>query len=475
VTASRVGRVALRVRVAHAERERAAALREAAEQRLVRGVVEAIDDRVRARLGPQAIVWIERLPVRWKLAAAELADAAVHVRLGEELADGVLAELGVASPSQIPARPPAGARAAVFADAAHQLAVALAERAEGREVAGYHPAKSVAALWAAACAGGPDEVAQVIDRLMALGAAPAIAQISVEAAVAVCAALPSRWPAGVRAVVGVAATGGGGAAPPPAERAPTRGVAASLALAVGDDTGRGAVGSSAPVDAGASEGTALDVGMPPQASAPRETIAATSPWQRTAIAGAAFLVGRALELEVAEALWCAGIPEGAAIAAAIAALVPAHADDPLLAAIAGGDRALPDVPAWATDEAIAASRDGLGRWLARRGDARTPAELDGELARTAATLVETTPLAQRLAAILVAAACARLEVAWDLAALVPILVVDGELADGDELVVELPASAVDVDVRRAGLDLDPGHVPWLGRRVRIRYAGGETL
>jgi len=28
---------------------------------------------------------------------------------------------------------------------------------------------------------------------------------------------------------------------------------------------------------------------------------------------------------------------------------------------------------------------------------------------------------------------------------------------------------VDTQIRRAGLDLDPGFVPWLGKVVKIRY------
>ena len=35
--------------------------------------------------------------------------------------------------------------------------------------------------------------------------------------------------------------------------------------------------------------------------------------------------------------------------------------------------------------------------------------------------------------------------------------------------VRLPAEQVDLQVRRAGLDLDPGWVPWLGAVVRYRY------
>jgi hypothetical protein len=33
----------------------------------------------------------------------------------------------------------------------------------------------------------------------------------------------------------------------------------------------------------------------------------------------------------------------------------------------------------------------------------------------------------------------------------------------------MPLDSVDLDIRRAGLDLDPGWVPWLGVVVRYRY------
>ena len=35
--------------------------------------------------------------------------------------------------------------------------------------------------------------------------------------------------------------------------------------------------------------------------------------------------------------------------------------------------------------------------------------------------------------------------------------------------ITLPMSAVDVRIRRAGLDLDPGFVPWFGRVVHFHY------
>jgi len=35
--------------------------------------------------------------------------------------------------------------------------------------------------------------------------------------------------------------------------------------------------------------------------------------------------------------------------------------------------------------------------------------------------------------------------------------------------LHLPADAIDIAVRRAGLDIDPGWVPWLGRVIRFHY------
>jgi hypothetical protein len=39
----------------------------------------------------------------------------------------------------------------------------------------------------------------------------------------------------------------------------------------------------------------------------------------------------------------------------------------------------------------------------------------------------------------------------------------------DEMAILLPAESIDMDVRRAGLDRDPGWVPWLHRRVRFSF------
>jgi hypothetical protein len=38
------------------------------------------------------------------------------------------------------------------------------------------------------------------------------------------------------------------------------------------------------------------------------------------------------------------------------------------------------------------------------------------------------------------------------------------------LEVRLPLATVDLTIRRAGLDIDPGWLPWLGAVVRYVYA-----
>jgi hypothetical protein len=48
------------------------------------------------------------------------------------------------------------------------------------------------------------------------------------------------------------------------------------------------------------------------------------------------------------------------------------------------------------------------------------------------------------------------------------------LAD-EALTIVAPADAVNLPVRRAGLDRDPGWVPWLGRNVRFLFVGAEDV
>ncbi|WP_298942621.1 hypothetical protein [uncultured Microbacterium sp.] len=115
-------------------------------------------------------------------------------------------------------------------------------------------------------------------------------------------------------------------------------------------------------------------------------------------------------------------------------LAPVDVDDPALLAFAAAD----DVPVDDEDEGEVPALDALAhRWAARtaellRGSAADAAE-DAELVRRIAhrgAIIERRP-------------------GW--------------------IEATFRLDAVDLDVRRAGLDLDPGWVPWLGHVVRFRY------
>ena len=43
------------------------------------------------------------------------------------------------------------------------------------------------------------------------------------------------------------------------------------------------------------------------------------------------------------------------------------------------------------------------------------------------------------------------------------------IASDDEVHVIMPIDAIDIDLRRAALDLDPGYLPWLERTVKLEF------
>ena len=125
------------------------------------------------------------------------------------------------------------------------------------------------------------------------------------------------------------------------------------------------------------------------------------------------------------------------------------------------------------------------RWPARLTASRTLAELDRRLTVAAAPcpahLVDVgsppaTALASQLTGALAALFAARTgETFATLDALarrhlaLPATLVD----DGERITIELPMASIDLAVRRAGLDRDPGWVPWLERTVRFAFVGGD--
>jgi hypothetical protein len=275
---------------------------------------------------------------------------------------------------------------------------------------------------------------------------------------------------------------------------------------------------------------------------------------RTSLGGALYLLSRALELDLGEALWRAGSSE-AAISAAFAPLFGDESlRDPMLAALTGdhppatcpdleahrelafallesvasalprrGLAAVPDLtlstrghpegsstrilvatangcvwplfalPGSTPAEATAIVAELVRRWPASSNLHAPPglAELDrtGRVrpqwrdgAPASAWLPDDNgsagkrALSAQLAGVCVQLFCARA----GLTGLSPTELVSTHLKlegwlmlDHEELRLVLPLEAIDMPVRRAGLDANPGWVPWLGRHARIEFEGGE--
>jgi len=477
---SYVREVSLRLRVGERDAQHAETWRDLAEKTLLRNVLEALEEAIVDRLGRDAIVRIAHLPLRWRLDARELADTHLHRKLGVELAEGILADAEeqrrplprsrTATAAESPrerirwTRPRAGTSIAVFVDEVHELAVAIADLTERAPAAFYHPLPALDALW---------------DRVIVLDAVPRVvawltAADSVDAAVA-------RAPAAVRARV----------SQPGAARAA---VVPRRPGAVLPRATRILPGSVRPGET--NEAPAADPDARPDPAPPRDRASEVSPRLEpapvtasgdavqagelerhpassvsTAAGGAFYVLASVLELELGEHLWCAGTAEGPVIAQAIASLAPDLNDDPAFAAIAGtGDAGA--MPSWAIDEVVAKIRDSLGRWLARRGFATTADELASRLASLTGQGERVPAVA---AAALAAMVCERLAVPWSREPAAALIARSGRIVfTDDELTIELPLASVTLEVRRAGLDRDPGWIPWLRRTVRIVHAPSSS-
>jgi len=209
------------------------------------------------------------------------------------------------------------------------------------------------------------------------------------------------------------------------------------------------------------------------------------PGLTTAFGGLFYLVGRVLELELGEQLWCAGLREGEVLYQAARLLIgPAGAGDPAAAVFAGLDPEapipVPLVEDWALAEVRGKLLGTLEAALFRRlGQAAVARPITAELEALAGDLLQRLPIGADAASAaligLAAAAPALLflrragmpetPMALDAALAVPATL----LLPQGQLLVTMPMAAIDLDLRRAGLDQNPGWVPWLGRKVELQY------
>jgi hypothetical protein len=560
-------------------------------ERVVRAVLERCAALMEER-APGRMIMIRRLPLRWRIDQSVLDDATQVEELARATADAIER---IAVPSSLD--PPATRDGAVvFDDESHLRASHLLARARGRpawfhaaleEPAAGDPLAALAALERRATAHATLlrlAGAGVLAEVLAVQSSPALAALAAalgcdrleplsvpgeysgtpdgRGAAAELMASASRWPPLAPAARSLALRVHAAALLDTELEAPG---AVLLAASVLENIESRQISTVEPTHIvhrapTVPEDRALTVGTP-AAPMPREIdTAAEEPAEATEFlatqcAGLFYLFDRIQELDLAESLWKACLPEGTVLAAAASALLgPAFADD-AAPALFGGVEATAKCPevsleqhaeiARATCAALAAAlpRRGLaeippvvvavvnhptGRILVAAADgspfaffawpAATPellrtgvqALLDGwphrgilaaspalvsldtsgrlrprQDAAFAPLFIPKTPTAPAAALLALVAGAPCTLFAARAGAPVPDTLeefVTRHLARParirmrpQHMDIILSADDVDFDARRAGLDRDPGWLPWLQRTVRFVFEEGHSL
>lgn len=486
---SRVGEVRLRLRVPATLAAQTDQIRATVENELLRQILEQLERLLHARFGEGAVIRIRRIATRWNLDALELTRIDVVMRLAAELAEVLMHELEALSPGD--RLRPRSETVALFASESHAIAAYLADVVDGIAPATWiHTQRDPQRAWTAVTDAGDAAVVETLRYLVAMErleaalllAPPEIVEQLASAAPAELA--PALRVARARRGVRDAAVRAPAieSAPP---RDPVRVVDASSPPAIdappaGSPVHAAPMTGVAPVAPGETGDTDETAPAAPHESievAPAQSTTSTDA-SVTAFAGLFYLAGRVLEIELAERLWAAGLPEGDVLVH-IAAAIVGTTEDPAPAYFGGVlDRApaIPDVPAWAMAEICETVQHALGRRLVRHGITSSPALLDEQLEALAreVRVPAVSPNLQRVIARGVAALCtivaARLARPPSLVELRALCTRPGRLAHTDEVLhVIMSDACIDIDHRRAGLDHNPGRLPWLGRDLKIEF------
>jgi hypothetical protein len=496
-----VRRLDLTVAVAASERARASDDRARIEREVLPRLLAGFAESLRAHFGAGAIVAVKQLRVSWRVTRAHLEDADLPQRLGRELAGSIIGRV-VAVDLR---RPPSawGEEWVVFTSRAEQIAASLIEAAEDSgdaPRAWRYPRWDPGAAESLLLRAPEPELEAVLVALEESGHAGRVVEsLSPSTLSALSARLASpRWPAIAAAARRLeealarptAGSEGSFEAAPP-EGAAIGAERATRASPTGSASGRpstvevasGPASAEPRGKAGPSPAPALggpqpqaDPGRTPDDSSMPQTDPGAEPREPTGFAGLFYLVGPILELDLAQHLWCAGAAERAFLLETARLLAGDDLlSDPAAAAFAGvnpGDRPrLRRLPAWADAEVREKSLASLEARLRRRlDDPPGPGEVAAVLERAAASLP---PAADPLALHLAAAVCTFFNLRRGRACdepLADILRLRGRLLSAEAVLkVVLPMEAIDLDLRRAGLDFNPGWVPWLERRVEICF------
>jgi hypothetical protein len=451
-----VGELRLRIR---APADRASAVRPEAEA-FAREVLSRCEARLSAS-APGRVVLMRRLDMRWRLLEGALGHEPEMDAFAAELADRLEPMLREAARVVAPA--PDG-EVAVFEDEAHWRAEHLAATAEGGATAWFFaPLAAEGRPPGALLRGEKRALAMpVLERLLAQGRLAEVlgAMSSQElATLAASVGTPEQptTPAGATRRGAAELLESGVAAESPR----ASGVVARLCAHV---AARAAPASPSTPQAGRAR--PLRGADAPPAEAPADAI-------RTDFGGLFYLLRLVMELGLGESLWRACLPEGWLLAEVARLLLgPAAADDPAPGLFGGVTSGRPPQVSLAQQEEVSASLSGALR-VARQRTSAVPASspvvpahgrapLDALLAQAAGSLQQI---------FLARAGTIGVETSADFVEHFLRVPAHVTLEDG-AMDVRLPMDRIDLRVRRAGLDADPGWIPWLERRVTLTFEDG---
>lgn len=432
---SRVARIAVKLRVPESERDRASALRSAVEQVLLQQALDELERIVHDTLGSEAIVRARAITLRWQIDADSVGDNASALELGRDLAESLFSTIS-ALPREERLRPAPHRDVVVFEDEDHAIAAYLADGADGRAPWFHAPRSDAGAEWSALLRRGAARTDAVRTWLERMDARDRVL----------------RW---------LDSTD-------PVERttiAPSDEVRAQQT-----HTTHTAIDTPLPALHTIRATAAAVPGRLAIEGAPAAPVSAELAGVRTAetqVAGVWYLARLVLEIELAELLWQVGVREADFLAHVVAAVV--GVDDIACRWFGGAfddDPALDAIAPWAEseiDSKLSASFAGLAIDMPRSELVRAVGCVAPAAdARTAAVVA-------RCAAALVSVFCARLGVPPNVDLVRKYLCVPARMELDDPLCVVIPMERINIDLRRAGVDRDPGYLAWLRRKVVLQF------
>jgi hypothetical protein len=519
---SSVRHVRLKLSVPEIEREQVPSLRRSIESRFIPDLLAACRERLHREYGEQRLVFVRRLALRCAFEPGELVEPGVATRLGEDLAESLIVKLGRLARAQR-LDPPESENTVVLESAAHRDALAVARRITGAPPAWFlEDAEPSVTIWQATSELGGDALSTFVACLEQLGVLEAsLRDLSEQSVERVLEQLPlEAWPESARSLLRVrlsrsaavaepservpqrapdgneapaSAWHGEAPPPPPVETGPFASNARVTAGAAAAKPDAGATPKSLPVEAfriGTSAAHGSQVPSPADV-APRsnvipvvqaqaelaasepEILVREAPLDSTEFGGLFYLVRLVLELELAEHLWCVAIPEAPFLTEVARLLLGESGREDCAPLHFGGPGTIPPIDDWAFTEVSSKSRACLERWLHARGvdPAALPSTHDvaAEFERPPALSSRTAALVRDCAATLTIAFCAALDEPPSPPQLLTHLRRAALVELNRDLALVMPMSALETSVRRAGLDFNPGYVPWQRRQITIRF------